>query len=126
MCVPGASHAPDSTGVCDDVATTTMSEPRTASSAVGTALTPNSLAKAAALRGLHTRTSRIVRTRRSAARWLRACTPEPRMPSTEASGRARSRVATADTAAVRISVMSRPSMVTSGSPVSGLNSTIIA
>ena len=48
------------------------------------------------------------------------------MPSTEASGRARSRVATADTAAVRISVMSRPSMVTSGSPVSGLNSTIIA
>jgi len=48
------------------------------------------------------------------------------MPSTEASGRARNLVATADTAAVRISVMSRPSIVTMGSPVSGLKSTIMA
>ncbi len=35
-------------------------------------------------------------------------------------------MATADTAAVRISVISRPSMVTSGSPVSGRKSRIIA
>ena len=126
MCVPGASQAPDSTGVCELVATTTTSAPRTASSADAAARIPNCRAKDAAFRGLHTRTSRNVRTRRSASRWLRAWTPEPRMPSTAASGRASSRVATADTAAVRISVMSRPSIVTSGSPVSGRKSRIIA
>ena len=52
--------------------------------------------------------------------------PEPMMARTEASSRARWLVATAETAAVRISVMSRPSMVTNGSPVSGRNRVISA
>ena len=68
MCVPGASQAPDSTGVCELVATTTTSAPRTASSADAAARIPNCRAKDAAFRGLHTRTSRNVRTRRSASR----------------------------------------------------------
>ena len=38
-------------------------------------------------------------------RWLRACTPEPRIASTPASSRASRRAETADTAAVRASVM---------------------
>ena len=59
-------------------------------------------------RGLQTRTSRNFRTSRSASRWLRACTPEPRMASTEASARASASVATAEAAAVRISVIKPP------------------
>ena len=39
--------------------------------------------------GLQTRTSLSVRTWRIASRWLRACTPEPMIASTRASGRAR-------------------------------------
>ena len=81
---------------------------------------PYSSANARARRGLHTLTSRNSRTSRSASRWLRACTPEPMIASTEALDLARCSVATAETAAVRISVMSRPSIVTRGSPVSGL------
>jgi len=48
------------------------------------------------------------RTRRSASRWLRACTPDPSTASVLASARASTFVAAADVAAVRISVMSRP------------------
>ena len=45
---------------------------------------------------------------------------------TETSARASRSVATAETAAVRISVISRPSMTTSGSPVSGRKRRIMA
>ena len=48
---------------------------------------------------------RASRTWLNARRWLRACTPDPRIASTLASSRARSRADTADTAAVRVSVM---------------------
>jgi hypothetical protein len=46
--------------------------------------------------------------------------PEPMIASTDASGRARYFVATADTATVRTSVIRRPSMLTSGCQVSVL------
>src|SRR5438445_660290 len=51
MCVPGASQAPDSTGVCELVATTTTSAPRTASSADAAARIPNCRAKEALVLG---------------------------------------------------------------------------
>jgi hypothetical protein len=126
MCTPGDSHSPSSTGVCEVVAVTNTSAPRTASSAEAAARMPCSSANARARRGLHTLTSRNSRTSRSASRWLRACTPEPMIASTEALDLARRSVATAETAAVRTSVMSRPSMVTRGSPVSGLKSSMVA
>jgi len=52
--------------------------------------------------------------------------PLPRIARTFASGAARSFVATADTAAVRISVINRPSITASGVPVSGSTRKIVA
>src|SRR5919202_861729 len=98
MWTPGDSHSPESTGVFDVVAVTTTSAPLTASSAEAVARTLNRRAKSSAWRGLQTRTSSNRRISLIASRWLRACTPEPMIASTEVSGRARRSVATAEEA----------------------------
>src|SRR5690349_17250097 len=124
---PRLSHAPRRTGVCEAVAVTTTSAPRTAVSASVT-VAPCSRAKrwACSAVRLHTRTSSKRRTRPSASRWACAWTPLPSRASTRASGAARRRVTAADTAAVRLSVMRRPSITARGSPVSVRHSTMIA
>ena len=63
---------------------------------------------------------------RSAARWLRAWTPAPSSARTPASDLASAFVAAAETAAVRSSVISRPSIIASGAPVAGSQSRITA
>src|SRR5213082_3056314 len=109
------------------VATTMTSAPRTAASA-SSARAPVSAAKRCACAGvgLQTRTSSKRRTCRRASRWARACTPLPMSASTFASPGARWRVTAAETAAVRISVMRRPSRKASGRPVADSNSAMLA
>ena len=62
------------------------------------------------------------RTAAMASRCARAWTPVPMMASSVASARASSSVATADTAAVRISVTAEALSMASGSPVCALDS----
>ena len=116
------------TGSREDVAVTTTSAPRTASSAVAVASTGNgavaSAAKARACSGvrLQTRARANGLTFAIACRCDRAWTPEPRIASSCASSRASIRVATAETAAVRISVTADASSSARGAPVSPSNS----
>ena len=112
MCAPSETSAESSTGIFDAVASTMMCAPRAASEAdaaarIGSAGVECSRANASqcARVGLQTRTSASAATCRSASRWLRACTPLPMIASVFASRRARSLADTADTAAVRASVM---------------------
>ena len=100
---------------------------RTASSA-DIAVAPISCANrfACSSVGLQTRISSNCLTSRRASTWLRACTPLPRMARTLASGDASSFVAAADTAAVLISVINRPSIIASGVPVCGSTRKIVA
>src|SRR5216684_4186189 len=57
-----------------------------------------------------------------AARWVRAWTPDPTIARTEASSRARARVAAPETAAVRIAVIADPFIIARSRPSSLLNS----
>ncbi len=56
-------------------------------------------------------------TRLSACAWVTACAPAPTSPRTRLSGRARSRLATAEAAPVRIAVGRMPSQTASSRPV---------
>ena len=67
---------------------------------------------------LHCRISASPRTARIASVWERACTPAPRIATVRAPGRASARVATAETAAVRISVIGEAFRIACNSPVS--------
>ena len=122
--VPGANHSRSTIGSRAEVTVTTTSAPRTAASALSTASTGNGAsapaAKASACAGvrLQTRACSNEWARVIASRWARACTPEPRIASTCESGRARARVATAETAAVRIDVTAEASTSARSSPVS--------
>ena len=89
----GTIHSRRSTGSREFVAVTMMSAPRTASSTL-----PSRPPQHRGCRG-------SVRTSGIALGATFACTPAPRIASTEASSRARSFVATAETAAVRIAVI---------------------
>src|ERR1039457_4475407 len=129
-CAPGATQASSTTGVAEVVASTTTSAPRTASAALRHTRT-GAADSAANCRtwsgvGLQSRTSEKERHSVNAARWLRACTPEPRMASTAASARTMYFAETAETAAVRISVMRRPSIRAMSAPVSGSSSRMLA
>src|SRR4051794_16308136 len=72
------------------------------------------------------RTSPNSRTRGTASRCARACTPVPRIASVDESGRASSRTDSAEAAAVRIAVIAVPSSSASGRPLAGSNMTITA
>ncbi len=125
ICAPSASHAPRRTGADADVAVTIISAPRTASSADAHAVMGALAWGCMSVRNRwtrlgvrdHTRTCRSGRAARMASRWLRAWTPAPSTARIPASFRASARVAAADVAAVRISVISRPSIMDSNSPV---------
>ena len=94
-CAPGATQASSTTGVGDDVTSTTMSAPshgvlgRRAGADRRAARPAMSATKRSRLRGcgLHTRTSLSGRTSASASRWLRAWTPVPMMASRRRVGR---------------------------------------
>lgn len=75
---------------------------------------------------LATRTSSNGRTRLTASRCERPCTPAPSTASTEASSRASARTDTAELAPVRTAVMCVPSITASGVPVSASNTAISA
>ncbi len=119
------------TGVREEVAVSTTSAED--ASSITTARAFVSAASRSALAGfrLQIRISRISgHTCFSAVICARACTPEPRMPKLPGvdlkwSG-AIAANATAETAAVRISVIRRPSITASGSPVARLRSSTIA
>ena len=107
-----------------------MSAPRTASRTERTGSTgmfhraDSRRAKRAARPGfwLATRTLRMGRTASMASRCVRAWTPEPMIARSPASSRARSRVATPLTAAVRIAVIEVASMMARRLPVSASKS----
>ena len=105
-CVPGASHSRRRIGSCALVQVHTTSAPWSTASAV-----PPS-------RRLHDRISTSPSTARIASAWERACTPAPRIATVRAPGRASARVATAETAAVRISVIGEAFRIACNSPVS--------
>ena len=94
-CAPGASHSRRTIGSRAVVQVQTTSAPRSASSAV-----PPS-------RRLQVRISASPRTALIASACERAWTPAPRMATIRAPPGASARVATAETAAVRISVIAR-------------------
>ena len=129
-CAPGSSHAFCNTGSAELVAVTTIPAPATASAAEAQAVTGTAVrsrmssANRRALSGSRpvTRTRSSGRTAAIASRCDRACTPVPMMASSAASARASSSVATADTAAVRISVTADALSSASGSPVCALDS----
>ena len=85
----------------------TTSAPSHAASTLGASVAPVASASAAArsVPRLQTRISGVSSTERIASTCERACTPAPRMATTLEPGRASSRVATAETAAVLISVI---------------------
>ena len=122
------SHSPFSTGSREDVTVQTTSASWTASRAVAATWTSRAWraraasASRAACAGsrLHTRTRRSGRTSAMASRCVAAWTPLPSRASVLASGRASRRVATPDTAAVRIAVMELASMIARSRPALGL------
>ena len=123
-CVPGASQARSTIGSRAEVAVTTTSASRSASSALAAASTGNgasdsatSASTASGVR-LHTRARSNRPSAAIASRCERACTPAPRIASSFASGLARARVATAETAAVRMAVTAEPSSTARSWPVS--------
>ncbi len=128
--MPGSSHSPNSTGWRDDVTVHTMSLPSTACSGLShtsTAMPSASPAQAANALAcfqfrLNTRTADSGRTSEMASRCVRACTPLPSSARVDASSRARSLVATADTAAVRTAVMEDASSIAASVPVLPSNS----
>ncbi len=75
--------------------------------------------------GEYTRTCSQSRTPASDRRWALPWTPAPRIASTRASGLASARVATAVTAAVRISVTAEALRIAVGMPVSPSNSVTV-
>src|SRR6266576_939166 len=127
---PGESHSRRTIGSVACVVAATTSEPRIASSYELTARAcgPISSASASALDRSRpaTRISLNARTRGNARACERAWTPVPRRASTSASSRARSRVASAEPAAVRAAVMDVPSITARGVPFSVSKTTITA
>ena len=73
-----------------------------------------------------TTSSSIGRTARIASRCELACTPAPKITSRWASGAARNRVASAETAAVRIAVSDDPSITARSDCVAASNRTYVA
>ncbi len=130
MCTPSFSQRCSKIGSGLAVTVAMMSADRTAASGLAAASigtwkrgrsSEDRAAACSALR-LQIRTLRSGRTAAIASRWVRACTPAPRMASSPASGRASRSVATPDTAAVRIAVMAAPSMRALRRPVSASKS----
>ena len=104
-CVPSASHSRRTIGSREDVAVTTTSAPSSASSARRRLLDAFQLRRLARASGSRRGRARTGARRASPRDATRACTPAPRIASVRDSGRASSRVATADTAAVRTAVI---------------------
>ena len=129
-CVPARSHAPSSTGSREAVTVQTMSASATASRALGGRLDRRSRwrfraasTKRATWAGsrLHTRTRRSGRTSATASRCVAAWTPLPSRARVLASARASARVATPDTAAVRMAVIELASITARRRPRSVSN-----
>ncbi len=138
--VPGASQSRCSTGTGELVAVTTMPAPATASRALSQAVMtgiwparafPGPVSRPGAVPASGAArpgpdpailTSARGRLAAIARRCDLAWTPVPMIASTSASGLARASVATAETAAVLISVTAEAFSTASGSPVCGLDS----
>ena len=127
----GFSQRPSSTGPGAAVAVSTTSAP--AASSIPTARAPVAAASFSALARVLLQmriSSSCGHTCRIASICACACTPEPRMPKlfgacAKCSGASAAK-ATVHTAAVRISVIRRPSITANGSPVERRSSSIMA
>src|SRR6266536_3439719 len=128
-CAPGASMPPVTTGSTLATAVQTRLAPSSASatdsrtSTGGPKRSPAHSASALAWAWvrLQTRMRSSRRTAAIASRWLRAWVPAPTIARSRASEAASARVATADTAPVRISVIAAASSTAVGTPVWGSN-----
>src|SRR6266540_7024943 len=128
-CAPRASMPPLTTGSTQESTVQTRSAPSSASatdsrtSTGGPKRSPAHSASALAWASvrLHTRMRSSRRTEAIASRWLRAWVPAPTIARSRASGAASAWVATAETAAVRISVIAAASSTAVGTPVSRSN-----
>jgi hypothetical protein len=128
-CVPGCNHSPQINPSVARVALEIRSDPRTNVSRFRTGVTghfwANSWASFCAASGdrfqISTRSNRCAEM--CASSCARACGPAPTIPSTRASEGIKYRAASAETAAVRRSVMARASITASSSPVASFCST---
>src|SRR6266536_1317206 len=128
-CAPGPSMPPVTTGSTLATAVQTRLAPSSASatdsrtSTGGPKRSPAHSASALAWAWvrLQTRMRSSRRTAAIASRWLRAWVPAPTIARSRASEAASARVATADTAPVRISVIAAASSTAVGTPVWGSN-----
>jgi hypothetical protein len=119
-CAPRASQRFSTTGSFAAVVVQTTSAPKSAASTDGATVAPTSPASssAASSRRAQIRISGSSSTARIAWTWPRACAPAPRIATRCASGLASALVATAETAAVRISVIGAAFAIERSSPVS--------
>jgi len=119
-CAPLASQRFSTIGSVAAVVVQTTSAPKSAASTEGATIAPTSPASCSAASSFRDQIliSGSPSTARIACTCPRACAPEPRMATRPAPGRANARVATADTAAVRISVIGDAFIIATSSPVS--------